>query len=412
MSSWNNLKDAGRMLPAWFTPFLLAGATIGLYVIARYVTAEKPAELVGSATLSAIVLSLLIGFAFMVSAIAKAKAGNVVAAIGEGFQRGLTFVWVTTAVCLSVYVCATPVYRLVTENTFYTITAIGVLGLLAIGYWASGLKPKADPTTNDLGIASTTALALPANFTPTIEQRPAFQVTMADQNRLMVHQAARIIAYKGSNCLIADSFSAHLDINARTAKIFSDLNLLSTADMIYWRLHMLLIGSAAEQLILKSSSEAAMDDLQNFDDLALRYLQMTNKGNFFKPASDQEALMKANRLNILRNNIGQRCHAAVAQNEKLVVELVKLMRGRPTLLHMDLKHILDRVQMPEDFPAAEFDSNEAMENVLLQLTHDEPEDIVCLDKESDISEGSFTEQQHPSNVHTLNPGAGQQSSRA
>lgn len=410
MSSWNNLKDAGRMLPAWFTPFLLAGATIGLYVIARYITTEQPDELVGSATLSAIVLSLLIGFAFMVIAIAKAKAGNVVAAIGEGFQRGLTFVWVTTAVCLCVYVCATPLYRLLTENPFYTFTAIGVIGLLGVGYWASGMKPKAAAENQDLGAVPGTALALPVNFTPTIEQRPAFQVTMADQSRLMIHQAARIIAYKGSNCLITDSFSAHLDINARTAKIFSDLNLLSTADMIYWRMHMLLIGSAAEQIILKTASDAAMDDLQNFDDLALRYLQLTNKGNFFKPVSDQEALMKANRLNILRSNVGQRCHAAVAQNEKLIIELVKLMRGRPTLLHMDLKHILDRVQMPEDFPAAEFDSDEAMERVLLQISYDGPEDIAGTTEQSDISDGDFTVNQ--SNVHTLHSTTGPQAFRA
>ncbi|MCT8164100.1 MULTISPECIES: hypothetical protein [Pseudomonas] len=410
MSSWNNLKDAGRMLPAWFTPFLLAGATIGLYVIARYITTEQPDELVGSATLSAIVLSLLIGFAFMVIAIAKAKAGNVVAAIGEGFQRGLTFVWVTTAVCLCVYVCATPLYRLLTDNPFYTFTAIGVIGLLGVGYWASGMKPKAAAENQDLGAVPGTALALPVNFTPTIEQRPAFQVTMADQSRLMIHQAARIIAYKGSNCLITDSFSAHLDINARTAKIFSDLNLLSTADMIYWRMHMLLIGSAAEQIILKTASDAAMDDLQNFDDLALRYLQLTNKGNFFKPVSDQEALMKANRLNILRSNVGQRCHAAVAQNEKLIIELVKLMRGRPTLLHMDLKHILDRVQMPEDFPAAEFDSDEAMERVLLQISYDGPEDIAGTTEQSDISDGDFTVNQ--SNVHTLHSTTGPQAFRA
>jgi len=410
MSSWNNLKDAGRMLPAWFTPFILAGATIGLYVIARYITTEQPDELVGSATLSAIVLSLLIGFAFMVIAIAKAKAGNVVAAIGEGFQRGLTFVWVTTAVCLCVYVCATPLYRLLTENPFYTFTAIGVIGLLGVGYWASGMKPKAAAEKQDLVAVPGTALALPVNFTPTIEQRPAFQVTMADQSRLMIHQAARIIAYKGSNCLITDSFSAHLDINARTAKIFSDLNLLSTADMIYWRMHMLLIGSAAEQIILKTASDAAMDDLQNFDDLALRYLQLTNKGNFFKPVSDQEALMKANRLNILRSNVGQRCHAAVAQNEKLIIELVKLMRGRPTLLHMDLKHILDRVQMPEDFPAAEFDSDEAMERVLLQISYDGPEDIAGTTEQSDISDGDFTVNQ--SNVHTLHSTIGPQAFRA
>lgn len=411
MSSWNNLKAAGRMLPAWFTPFLLSGATIGLYVFARYVTVEKPDEIISFTTLSAIVLSLLVGFVFLVTAIAKAKAGNVVAAIGEGFQRGLTFVWVTTAICLCAYVCATPTYRLVTENTFYTATTLGVLILMGVGYWASGVRPKPQPSQNPLGAGGSTAVALPASFTPTPEQRPAFQVSIADMNRLMVHQAARIIAYKGSNCLISDSFSAHLDLNNRTAKIFTDLNLLSTAEMIYWRMHMLLIGSAAEQVILKSVSEAAMDDFQNFDDLALRYLQLTNKGNFFKPVSDQEVILKANRLNLLRGNVGQRCHAAVAQNEKLILELVKLMRGRPTLLHMDLKHILDRVEMPLDFPKAEFDSNEAMERVLMQLTFDEPLDLQGIVEESDISEES-NESPLPPNVHTLNVGTAQQTFRA
>lgn len=400
MSSWNNLKDAGRMLPAWFFPFVLSGATVGLYVAARYATVDKPAELVGFATLSAIVLSLLIGFGFMVSSIAKAKSGNVVAAVGEGFQRGLTFVWVTASVCLGAYVCAAPAYRLVTENTFYTATSVGVVVLLAVGYMASGLRPKATPAKDVLGGVATTALALPVAFAPTAEQRPAFQVTMADQNRLMVHQAARIIAYKGSNCLIAESFNAQLNLNARTAKIFTDLNLLSTADMIFWRMHMLMIGSAAEQLIMKTASDAAMDDLQNFDDLALRYLQLTNKGNFFKPASNDEALMKANRLMLIRSNVSQRCSAAVAQNEKLLLELVKLMRVRPTLLYHDLKHILDRVDMPADFPAAEFDSAEAMERVLMQLTFDEPEDIPGVADESDIADGDFTEPPR-NNVHPL-----------
>lgn len=404
MSSWNNIKDASRMLPAWFTPFVLAGATIGLYVIARYMTAEKPDELVGFATMSAIVLSLLVGFVFMVSAIAKAKAGNVVAAIGEGFQRGLTFVWVTSAVCLCVYVCATPAYRLVTQNFFYTVTTIGVACLLSVGYWASGLRPKAQAHQDQLGGAMSNAVALPLSFAPTPEQRPAFQVTMADQTRLMIHQAARIIAYKGSNCLIADSFSAHLDINTRTAKIFTDLNLLSTSDMVFWRMHMLMIGSAAEQRIMNTSSDAALDDLQNFDELCLRYLQMTNRGNFFKPVSDHEVVMKANRLNLLRGNVSQRCHAAVVQNERLILELVKLMRGRPTLMYMDLKHILDRVEMPADFPSAEFDSNEAMERVLMQLTFDEPDDIQGITEHSDISEGNFSEPVKD-NVHHFTPPA-------
>lgn len=402
MSSWTNLKDAGRMLPAWFGPFMLSAAIIGLYVIARFAVAERPHELVSTITQSAIVLALLVGFAILVVAIAKAKAGNVVAAIGEGFNRGLTYVWVTSAVCLGAYVCAGPAYRLLTVNIYYTVSAFGAAALLVVGYFASGIRPRTAPSADHLTGAASTAMALPVGFTPSIEQRPAFQITIADQNRLMVHQAARIIAYKGSNCLIADTFSAHLDVNARTAKIFTDLNLLSTADMIYWRMHMLLIGTAAEQLILDSTSEAALDDMQNFDDLALRYLQLTNKGNFFRPVSDAEAMLKANRLSLLRTSVGQRCSSAVARNKDLIIELVRLMRGRPSLLYLDLRHIIDRVEMPADFPRAEFDSSEAMERVLLQLTSEAKGDIEGQTAELEQDDGDGVT---PSNVRPISSAA-------
>lgn len=398
MSSWTNLKDAGRMLPAWFVPFLLSAAIIGLYVVARFTVAERPHELVSTITQTAIVLALLVGFAILVAAIAKAKPGTVVAAIGEGFNRGLTYVWVTSAVCLGAYVCAGPAYRLLTMNIYYTISAFGAVALLAVGYFASGIRPKTVPSIDHFSGATSNSIALPIGFTPSTEQRPAFQITIADQNRLMVHQAARIIAYKGSNCLIADTFSAHLDVNARTAKIFTDLNLLSTAEMIYWRMHMLLIGTAAEQLIQGSTSEAAVDDMQNFDDLALRYLQLTNKGSFFRPVSESEAMLKANRLSLLRTSVGQRCTSAVAQNKDLIIELVRLMRGRPSLLYLDLKHILDRVEMPADFPRAEFDSSEAMERVLLQLTSDAKDDIEGHASELEHDDGDGVT---PSNVRPI-----------
>lgn len=399
MSSWNNLRDASRMLPAWFLSFLAAVGVVGLYVLARFTTVDKPNELISNISLWGIVISTLVGFGFLVAAIAKAKAGNVVAAIGEGFHRALTFVWVTSAVALGLYVCAIPAMRLLTANIYYTAVTVGVLVVLGVGYFASGVRPKAAAVAGQLAELPATALALPATFNQTMEQCPAFQVTLADQNRLLIHQAARVIGYKGSNCLIAESFNAQLDINARTAKIFTDLNLLSTAEMIYWRMHMLLIGSAAEQLILNSTSDAAMDDLQNFDDLAIRYLQLTNKGNFYRPVSDTEAKLKVNRLSLLRTSIGQRCAAAVAQNQGLIMELIKLMRGRPSLLYLDLKHILDRVEMPADFPRAEFDTSEAMEKVLLQLTHDEPEPI-----QGDVLEDVEMDQPANSNVRIFPPG--------
>lgn len=400
MRSWNNLKDAGGMLPAWFVPFILSGAIIGLYVIARYTTTDRPHELIALASLVAIVLSLAVGFGILVSAILKAQTGNVMAAVSDGFQRGLTYAWVTSGVSLFAYVGASPAYSLVTDNLYYTVTIVTVACLLGIGLWASGLRPKTEPTIDATTGLPTTAVSLPSNFTASNEQRAAFQVTMADQSRLLIHQAARIIAYKGSNCLIADSFSAFLDMNARTAKIFTDMNLLSTSEMIYWRMHMLMIGTAAEQQIRETVSDAAVDDMQNFEDLAIKYLHLTGKGNFFKPVTEGEAILKSNRILLLRKTILHRCSVAIATNRHLVLELIKLMRGRPTLVYDDLKYILDRVSMPADFPKAEFDTNEAMERTLMQLTHEGPEP---LDGESeyvsgDVSDGHFTETR-ADNVH-------------
>ncbi|MGE8063941.1 hypothetical protein [Pseudomonas sp. NPDC089569] len=373
MSSWNNLKDAGRMLPAWFFPFLMSVGVIGLYVLARYTATDKPHELVAFASLTAIVLSLLAGFAFLVTAIVKAKPGNVLTAVGEGFHRGLTYVWVCSATSLFMYVCASPAYRLVSENIYNSLTVVVVAAVLGVAYWASGIRIKPEPMVDTITGLPSTALAPPKDFAPSVEQRPAFQVTMADQTRLLIHLAGRIVAYQGSNCIISGSFSAYLDLNARTGKIFSDMNLLSTKEMIYWRLHMLMMGTAAEQVIRGTSSDAAFDDLQNFDDLAVQYLALTGKGSFFRPVSEVEATMKANRLMMIRQSVLSRCAAAATQNKSLILDLIRLMRGRTTLLFEDIKHIIDRVELPSDFPRAEFDTNEVMERALLQLTHEAPE---------------------------------------
>lgn len=396
MSSWNNLKDAGRMLPAWFFPFLLSGAVIGLYVLARYTATEKPHELVAFASLTAIVLSLLAGFAFLVSAIVKAKPGNVLTAVGDGFHRGMTYVWVCSATSLFMYVCASPAYRLISENLYNSLTVVVVAAVLGVAYWASGIRVKPEPMVDAMSGLPSTALTLPKDFAPSVDQRPAFQVTMADQTRLLIHLAGRIIAYQGSNCIISGSFSAYLDLNARTGKIFSDMNLLSTKEMIYWRLHMLMMGTAAEQDIRGTTSDAAFDDLQNFDDLAVRYLELTGKGSFYKPASEAEAVMKANRLMMLRQSVLSRCVAAASQNKPMIMDLIRLMRGRSTLLFEDIKHIIDRVELPGDFPRAEFDTNEVMERALMQLTHDEPDTFDLEDQAS----MDFVPEAHatPSNV--------------
>jgi hypothetical protein len=361
------------MLPAWCSPFVLSGGIIGLYVLARYTAVDKPHELVAFATMTAIVLSLLVGFAFLVTAIVKSKPGDVISAIGDGFHRGLTYIWVASSTSLFTYVCAAPAYRVVTENIYNTLTVAVVASMLGIAFWASGVRVKPEATVDAMTGLPTTALALPANFTPSIDQRPAFQVTMADQSRLLIHMAGRIVAYQGSNCIISDSFSAFLDLNARTGKIFGDMNLLSSSEMIYWRLHMLMMGVATEQVIRNTTSDAAVDDLQNFDELAVRYLHVTSKGSFFKPASEAEAIMKANRIMLLRQSVLSRCVAAAEENKRLIMDLILLMRGRSTLVYEDLKHIINRVQLPADFPRAEFDTNEVMERTLMQLTHDEPD---------------------------------------
>lgn len=367
MSSWENLKVAGRQVPDWVPTFALSAGVIGLYALARSSSMDQPHALIALGSLVAIVCSILIGFGLLVSAIAQAKPGHVLAAIGEGFQRGLTYVWVTAAVSLFAYVGAPSAYSLITSNLYYSLTTVVVAVLLALGYWVSGLRQSPEQPADSITGLPSTDLALPPGFTPTLEQKAAFQVTMADQTRLMIHQAARLIAYQGSNCLVADSFSAFLDLNARTAKIFTDMNLLSTADMVYWRMHMLLIGSAAESVIRNTHSDAAMDDLQSFEDLAVKYLLLTNKGNFYRPVSDAEAMLKSNRIHLLHRSVMSRCVAAVQQNRQLILELIKLMRDRPTLVYEDLRHVMSRVELPADFPRAEFDSNEVMEQALVQI---------------------------------------------
>ncbi len=391
MSSWQNLKDAGRLLPGWVTPFFLSAAVVGLYVLARYSNTDKPHDLIAFGSLVTIVCSMVVGFALLIQAIYSAKAGTVLTAISDGFQRGLTYVWVTAAISLFAYVGSAPVWRLLTDNLYYTLTTVVVLALLGAGYWTSGVRQKGEGGHGSENAAST-ALILPAGFVPTVEQRPAFQITMADETRLMIHQAARIIAYHGSDCLIADSFSASLDLNARTAKIFTEMNLLSTPAMLYWRMHMLLIGSAAEHIIRNTNSEAAMDDMQNFEEVAVRYLLLEGKGNLMRPVSEAEGMLKANRVQMLHRSVMGRCVEAVQRNKTVILEIIKLMRARPWLSHADIKHLMARVDLPEDFPRAEFDSNEQMEQALAQIGHDRSSTLV------DFPEGDHHDAVPDSNV--------------
>lgn len=363
MSSMSNLKEATRLLPGWVPPFFLSCLVVGLYVVALFTYNDRPSELVETATTAAIVLSTVIAFGFLVAAIVKSEQGSLGKSMSDGFSRGLTFVWATASGCLAVFVGAAGVYRTVLDNLGYSISAVLVVAILGMAYWATSNKQEAKPETDPISGMSS-SLALPANFAQTPAQRPAFQVTMADTTRLAMHQAGRIIAYKGSNCLIDGEFFADLDLNARTAKIFSDMNLIATSQFINWR------------IIRGTSSEAAFDDLQSFDDLAVKFLMLGDgRHAFLAPASEAEATLKAARLGMIRKNVWSRCLAAAEMNKETILQLVRLMRIQPCLTHGDLKHLLEKVEMPLDFPVAEFDTDEMMERALLGLIHEaEPVD--------------------------------------
>lgn len=403
MSSLSNLREATRLLPGWVPPFFLSCLVVGLYVLAVFTYKDRPSDLVETATTAAIVLSIVIAFAFLVSAIVKADPGKLGKSMSDGFARGLHFVWATASAGLATYVGAAGIYRAVTDNLSYSISALLVAALLGGAYWATSSKKEIKSETTDPISGMSKALALPETFAQTPAQRPAFQVTMADTTRLAIHQAARIIAYKGSNCLIDGSFYADLDLNARTAKIFSDMNLIATGQFINWRMHMLLIGSAAEQVIRGTSSEAAFDDLQSFDDLASKFLMLGDgRHAFYRPANDAEATLKASRLAMIRKNVWSRCMAAVEMNKEAIIQLVRLMRIQPCLTHGDIKHLLEKVEMPLDFPIAEFDTDEMMERALLGLVH-EAEPV----EEDDHSQTSSLDEQPPStrpdNVREFQP---------
>ena len=81
MSSWENLKVAGRQVPDWVPTFALSAGVIGLYALARSSSMDQPHALIALGSLVAIVCSILIGFGLLVSAIAQAKPGHVLSLI-------------------------------------------------------------------------------------------------------------------------------------------------------------------------------------------------------------------------------------------------------------------------------------------------------------------------------------------
>lgn len=365
MTSLNNIKDATSLLPSWAMPTGLTFLIVLLYVIAYTSYQDRPNELVSMATAAVIVLSIVAACVITFLSILRARAGEVAEAINDGFTNGFTFAWVTAGVSLVAYVSAASFQRLLTEHQTLAIVFAAAAAMMTIGYMLT--KPNSVKQENDQpGMTTGNSLALPSQFQPSVAQTPAFQITIADLTRLLTHQAGRAIAYKGSKCLIDDSFSIELDINARTSKFFNDTSYVHTRGFIYWRMHMMMMGSAAERVLLNSTSEAAIDDFQNFDDLAAKYLALHEDRSFaIRPVNEIEAGIKAGRIAMVRKNIWSRCVATAQLNHRVLLEMVKLMRAQSCLSYGDIKSLLDRVEMPDGFPVAEFDTDDVLHRALL-----------------------------------------------
>jgi hypothetical protein len=373
MISLNNIKDATNLLPSWAAPTGLTILIVLLYALAYTSYQDRPIEQVSMATAAVIVLSIVGACVIAFMSILSARPGEVAKAINDGFTNGMTFAWATAGVSLIAYLTAATFTRLFIQNQPMVFVLAGAAAMLGIGYMLT--KPKSQMRTDEnKSVSGMNMLALPAQFQPSAAQMPAFQITIADLTRLVSHQAGRAIAYKGSNCLIDDSFSIELDINARTSKFFNDSSYVNTRSFIYWRMHMMLMGAAAERVLLKSASEAAIDDFNSFDDLAAKYLALHEDRTFtIRPTNEFEASIKLGRIAMLRKNIWSRCVTAAQLNHRVLDEMVKLMRAQSCLSYGDIKSLLDRVEMPEGFPVAEFDSDDVLHRALL----------ICEDVESD-----------------------------
>lgn len=366
----HNLKDAGSLMPQWALACLLNIAFLALYVLAFFRYDAKPTGFVSNACTAAIMLSLVIAIAVLVRSILVAKTGEVAQAVSKGVASGLNLTWAITCLSWLCFIGWTPVMEFAGNNLGMVATGGVATVLVLIGYYftAPGKPEKAEAS------ASVNAVALAPGFTPTLAQLPTFQVSIADLTRLLAHQAGRAIGYTGSNILFDDAFSLELDANERVARVYSNANLIHTEDFMYWRLHMLMIGSAAELVLTKSSSQAAVDDFTRFDELASKYLTLRPDRTFnTAPINEYEAQIKASRIAMLRKNVFDRCHAACVANQAILVELVKLMRTRSVLTYGDIRSLLDRVSMPDGFPVAKFDDGEVLMKGL--LTHDDHQEV-------------------------------------
>lgn len=390
----HNLKDAGTLLPQWAVPCLLNVAFLGLYVLAVYSYGSKPSDEVASACTAAILLSLVIATFLLVREIVVAQSGDVARAVGKGVVSALNLSWAITCLSFLCYIGWAPAADYVAGNVGVVATGVGALALVVGGSYIA--FPSKTPDAPDTSKGQ--ALTAVAGIKQSVAQMPTFQVTVADLTRLLAHQSGRAIGYAGSNVLFDDTFSLELDVNNRVGKVYSNSNLVWTAEFMYWRLHMLMMGSAAEQVLTGSSSQAALDDLTSFDELAAKYLMLGNDRTFnATPANIHEAQIKASRITMLRRSVYDRCHAACLGNQKVLTELVKLMRTRSVLTYGDIRGQLDRVEMPDGFPVARFDDNEILRKAL--LTHDEHVEVTL--------EGTFeqTNAEHESTHSATNQDA-------
>ena len=349
-------------MPEWATACLLNIAFLALYMVAVYRFDAKPSSYVASACTAAILLSLVLALCLLVRDIINAETGGVAHAVSKGAVTGLNLSWAITCVAFLCYIGWAPVSEYYANNVGVVVSGIGAIVIVGVGYFIATPNTKGTPTDTQ----STHSMAIVPGFKPTLAQQPSFQVTMADLTRLMAHQAGRAVGYSGSNVLFDDSFSLELDVNDRVARVYSNTNLIHSEEFMYWRLHMLMMGSAAELVLVGSSSQAALDDLTSFDDLASRYLTLRMDRTFnATPINMHEAQIKASRIAMLRKSVYDRCHAVCADNRQTLADLVKLMRTRNVLTYGDIRTHLERVKIPEGFPVARFDDSDILKKALL-----------------------------------------------
>tara|TARA_R110002124_G_scaffold128157_23_gene288807 strand:+ start:35321 stop:36610 length:1290 start_codon:yes stop_codon:yes gene_type:complete len=363
----HNLKDAAGLMPGWVLAAVLNIAFLALYVVTNKVYALKPNAIVAAITNTAIVLSLLLAVFIVIAEVLKSEVGSIASAVSQGLGRGLNLSWATAAISAITYIGFVPATGFISENLSACAIGLGAGIMVVTGYFVAVPSRNQTEKDNDGSALTGTSVGIPKDFQQTNPQRPAFQASMADLTRLLTHQAGRAIGYSGANIVFDDTFSLELDVHARVARVYSNSSIINTSGFMYWRLHMLLMGPAAEKVILGNSSEVAIDDFTSFDDLASRYLTLNNDRTFnATPISQHEAALKASRIAQLRKSIFDRCLAECQANRRVLLDLIKLMRTRSVLTYGDIRSYLERVTVAEGFPVAQFDDPDILSKALLE----------------------------------------------